>query len=202
MLSNSKIPTGLVRFGLAIAIWISSWSVGTARSANGSDQDLFKLGTVHYQRGQWDFAIQRFEEILKSSKDAHLRNLSRFYLAESLVAKKDFAAAQPHLMAFLKSNPKHLLTPQARFRLGEVSYMIGDRKVAMAELSVFAKSYPDHDLLEFALPYLGSSMRYTSAGFPNAITMARRCNSPPDNFWTLKSMMLSIISGFMTSDMN
>mmetsp|Transcript_13980 Transcript_13980/g.28654 ORF Transcript_13980/g.28654 Transcript_13980/m.28654 type:complete len:114 (-) Transcript_13980:1428-1769(-) len=49
---------------------------------------------------------------------------------------------------------------------------------------------------------LGSSMRYTSAGFPRAKAMAQRCSSPPDRFCTSRSMMGSIFIGFITSEMN
>mmetsp|Transcript_2987 Transcript_2987/g.3424 ORF Transcript_2987/g.3424 Transcript_2987/m.3424 type:complete len:84 (-) Transcript_2987:854-1105(-) len=49
---------------------------------------------------------------------------------------------------------------------------------------------------------LGSSTRYTSAGVPRARQMARRCNSPPDNVCTPLSMILSILRGFITSEIN
>mmetsp|Transcript_17338 Transcript_17338/g.41606 ORF Transcript_17338/g.41606 Transcript_17338/m.41606 type:complete len:103 (+) Transcript_17338:712-1020(+) len=48
----------------------------------------------------------------------------------------------------------------------------------------------------------GSSMRYTSAGVPNARQMASRCSSPPDRFWTPLSMIFSMLRGFITSDTN
>mmetsp|Transcript_18274 Transcript_18274/g.50722 ORF Transcript_18274/g.50722 Transcript_18274/m.50722 type:complete len:87 (-) Transcript_18274:396-656(-) len=49
---------------------------------------------------------------------------------------------------------------------------------------------------------LGSSTRYTSAGFPKATVIASRCSSPPDRVCTPLSMMFSMISGFITSEMN
>lgn len=123
--------------------------------ASSNDQDLYHLGTVHYQRGQWDFAIQRFEELLEKSKDDKLRRLSRFYLAESLVAKKKYTDARAELRRFLENAADHKLAPQARFRLGEVCYLVGDREQALSQLGLFAEQNPSHPLMEYVLPYLG-----------------------------------------------
>ncbi|KAK7207004.1 hypothetical protein BZA70DRAFT_234202 [Myxozyma melibiosi] len=41
-----------------------------------------------------------------------------------------------------------------------------------------------------------------SAGWPSASTIATRCNSPPDKFWTSRSMRSSMRSGLQTSVWN
>lgn len=119
------------------------------------DQDLYRLGSTHYSRGEWDFAIQRFEELLKTGSDETLKALGQFYLAESFVASKQLDRAQRQLQRFLKRYPDHRFANQALFRLGEVAYLLGHTELASTTLQKFAKKNVDHQLLEFALPYLG-----------------------------------------------
>ena len=151
----------------AIAMLLLAFQPTLACSQNDETEDLYRLGTVHYSRGQFKFAAQRFQKIVEIGTDQALVELSRFYLAESLVPLGDFKNARIHLDDFIKRNSKHQLATQAQYRLGEVSYLTGDSENAARYLQKFASENPQHELLEFAYPYL-AEIKLKSGDFAEA----------------------------------
>lgn len=158
--------TGLVPTGI---------SCGQTQTINGTNQDrkaagrgdstgldresadLLRLGVVHYQRREWDFAIQRFRALMSRDIDVRMRNRARFFLAESLVAKGLYLEARRHLEEFLRKGADPSFAARARYRLGEISYLLGDPEAAFSHLTEFVTENPEHSLGEYALPYLGES---------------------------------------------
>lgn len=151
----------------AIAMLLLAFHPALACSQNDETEDLYRLGTVHYSRGQFKFAAQRFQKIVEIGTDETLVELSRFYLAESLVPLGDFKNARIHLDDFITRNPKHQFATQAQYRLGEVSYLTGDSESAARHLQKFASENPQHALLEFAYPYL-AEIKLKSGSFKDA----------------------------------
>ncbi len=138
----------------AIAMLLLALHPVLACSQTDETGDLYRLGTVHYARGQFRFAAQRFQKIVDSGTNETLVELSRFYLAESLVPLGDYKNARLQLTEFISRNPNHQFATQATYRLGEVCYLTGDNEIAARHLQRFAAKNPNHTLLEFAYPYL------------------------------------------------
>ena len=54
--------------------------------ASSEAENLFRVGSVHYSRGEYEFAVKRFEKLLEAGGENKTLATGRFYLAESLVA--------------------------------------------------------------------------------------------------------------------
>ena len=138
----------------AIVMLLLAFHPAMACSQTDETEDLYQLGTVHYSRGQFRFAAQRFQKIVDTGTNEALVELSRFYLAESLVPLGDYKNARTNLAEFISRNPNHQFATQASYRMGEVCYLTGDNEIAAKHLQQFASKNPQHTLLEFAYPYL------------------------------------------------
>lgn len=149
---HSQKARGILRAAIAMLLLALHPTMGYSQT--DETEDLYRLGTVHYSRGQFKFAAQRFEKIVETGTNEPLVELSRFYLAESLVPLGDYKNARAQLIDFISRNPNHPFATQARYRLGEVAYLTGDTENAAQHLQQFASENPQHALLEFTYPYL------------------------------------------------
>ncbi|MEC9091869.1 MAG: tetratricopeptide repeat protein [Planctomycetota bacterium] len=145
----------ILQFTFLLGLLGSPFFDGLRAECVANDEDLYRLGSTHYSRGQWKFAAQRFETLIDQGANPSLVQLARFYLAESYIALNDFNKALKHLRFFLKHNSDHHLADRAIFRIGEISYLVGDSKTAFKNLKQFATTNPHDPLLQYALPYLG-----------------------------------------------
>lgn len=122
--------------------------------ASSEAENLFRVGSVHYSRGEYEFAVKRFEKLLEAGGEKKTLATGRFYLAESLVALGKYEKASQHLTKFIEETPNHQRVHQAQYRLGEIALHTGDTKSAARHLQTFLQANPDHPLLEYTIPYL------------------------------------------------
>lgn len=117
--------------------------------------DQFAVGAAHYKQRRWNLAAEEFVAYLDEFGNGPQAGDARFFLGESLVQLKDYAAAQAAFRELLAAAPEHPRAAAAEFRLGELSYFLGEMEAAEAALRAFATARPDDKLNAFVWPYLG-----------------------------------------------
>ena len=78
------------------------------------DSDLYMMGTIHYRDGEYEQAIELFNQLLMETPDDYRAKLM---LGISHMALKDFDSAEP-ILTRLVEDRNHLFQDQVRWYLG------------------------------------------------------------------------------------
>ncbi|MFP6667524.1 MAG: tetratricopeptide repeat protein [Pirellulales bacterium] len=123
---------------------------------DGGD-DQFFVASSHYGQGRWRLAAKEFDALVRQFPLHRLRSDAMFFAGESLVQLGDYPEATHRYRRFLQSAPKNQYRRNAQYRLAEVFYIQDRHQRARAEFAKFSEAYPDDSLMQYVLPYLGSS---------------------------------------------
>ncbi len=120
-------------------------------------EDQFSVASSHYGQGRWQLAAKEFDALVRQFPLHRLRSDAMFFAGESLVQLGDYPGGTDRYRRFLESAPKNQYRRNAQYRLAEVFYIQDRHERARAEFAKFSEAYPDDSLMQYVLPYLGSS---------------------------------------------
>ena len=124
-------PRHLVSAGLLLAALL----VRAGAAAPADDQ--YAVAAGHYSRGNWQLAVEEFDDFLKANPQHPRASLARFFQAEALVQLGKYDEARDHFRDFLQAEPNHAYAKQALFRQGEAAFMGGAMDDAKKALDQF-----------------------------------------------------------------
>jgi cellulose synthase operon protein C len=140
-------------FPLALVV-AASLIAATETRANEAD-DQFAVAAGHYDRQQWQPAVDEFRSFIERYPNDRRINECVFFLGEALRQLGKYAEARQQFQIYSSREWDGRRAPAALFGAGEAAYLAGDLVVAKADLTQFLQKYPGNPLNAYTLPYLG-----------------------------------------------
>lgn len=123
-----------------------------ARADQATDQ--YRIASFHYARGDWQQAIDAFDQFLAQHPDHSQVGIIHFYRGESLVQLSRSEEALRAYTLFLSKLPQHSFVEHAEFRVAECYFLSGQNEAAKNAFQIFQGKYKSSKLIPHAFPYL------------------------------------------------
>ncbi len=111
---------------------------------------LFNSGKSYMTGGQYDLAIQAFQDFLKNYGDSDLAPNAQFYIGESYLAQKNYAQAVQEYNKCLERYPNGSVLPAAQLHKSDALVKLGQKTAAVRELRSLVERFPNSHEAEFA----------------------------------------------------
>jgi tol-pal system protein YbgF len=108
-------------------------------------RELYSQAYADYARGNFDLAIQEYEEYLRNYPDTDLADNAQYWIGECLYAKKQFGEAIAAWDTMLRTYPASDKIPDARFKKGMALERLGRRTQALIEYRYVVDRYPNSE---------------------------------------------------------
>jgi tol-pal system protein YbgF len=108
-------------------------------------RELYSQAYADYARGNFDLAIQEYEEYLRNYPDTDLADNAQYWIGECLYAKKQFGEAIAAWDTMLRTYPGSDKIPDARFKKGMALERLGRRTQALIEYRYVVDRYPNSE---------------------------------------------------------
>lgn len=129
---------------------------GEAGGPAPAPRELYSQAYADYARGNYDLAIQEYQEYLKHYADTDLADNAQFWIGECLYAKGRFEEAIEAWNGLLRDYPTSDKIPDARFKKGMALERLGRRSQALVEYRFVVDRFPNSDAGRKAREKLGS----------------------------------------------
>ncbi|QDU75246.1 tol-pal system protein YbgF [Bremerella volcania] len=116
--------------------------------------DQYRIASFHYARGDWQQAIDAFDQFLAQHPDHSQVGVIHFYRGESLVQLSRSEEALRAYTLFLSKLPQHSFAEHAEFRVAECYFLSGQYEAAKNAFQIFQGKYKNSKLIPHAYPYL------------------------------------------------
>lgn len=116
--------------------------------------DQYRVASFHYARGDWQQAIDAFDQFLAQHPDHSQVGVIHFYRGESLVQLSRCEEALRAYTLFLSKLPQHSFVEHAEFRVAECYFLSGQNEAAKNAFQIFQGKYKNSKLIPHAYPYL------------------------------------------------
>ncbi len=156
-LKNLVFAASITVFGLSNSAHACQLQNLPAISVLNRTQDadeLFALATGHYERQEWQLAVEKFQLFIQSSPNHPQLASAWFFTGEALLQTGSLSQARSAYQHFQILNSRKDLSEKTSFRLAEISARTNDAQ-AVRFLEDFLQRYPQSTWREFALYYLG-----------------------------------------------
>jgi tol-pal system protein YbgF len=108
-------------------------------------RELYSQAYADYARGNYDLAIQEYEEYLRNYPDTDLADNAQYWIGECLYAKKQFGDAITAWDSLLRTYPASDKIPDARFKKGMALERLGRRREALIEYRYVVDRFPNSE---------------------------------------------------------
>ena len=116
--------------------------------------DQYRIASFHYARGDWQQAIDAFDQFLTQHPDHSQVGVIHFYRGESLVQLSRCEEALRAYTLFLSKLPQHSFVEHAEFRVAECYFLSGQNEAAKNAFQIFQGKYKNSKLIPHGYPYL------------------------------------------------
>jgi tol-pal system protein YbgF len=106
-------------------------------------RELYSQAYADYARGNYDLAIQGFQEYLKNYSDSELADNAQYWIGECHYGKQKFSEAVEAWDALLRGYPSSDKLPDARVKKGMALEKLGRRTQALLEYRYVVDRYPN-----------------------------------------------------------
>lgn len=106
-------------------------------------RELYSTSYADYARGNYDLAIQGFQEYLKNYADSELADNAQYWIGMCHFGKQKHTDAVEAFNTLLKDYPSSDKLPEARVRKGEALEKLGRRSQALLEYRYVIDRYPN-----------------------------------------------------------
>lgn len=141
------------RYLLIIVLALVAIGTGTAQADSAADQ--YRVASFHYSRGDWQEAVDAFDQFLKQYPDHERVGLIHFYRGESLIQLSRCDEALRAYTLFLSKSPEHAYAEHAEFRVAECYALTDQWEASKNAFEIFQRKHPDSKLIPHIYPYLG-----------------------------------------------
>lgn len=108
-------------------------------------QGLFQAATKDQLAGNYDLALQEFQEYLRYFRNTELAASSQFHIGEIAYMKGDWKSAQRSLGIVIQQYPKSGVAPDALYLKAKALLKQGRRSEAIQQLNKLVRSYRNSD---------------------------------------------------------
>jgi len=123
---------------------------------------LYKSGMSAYNAGQYDIAIQSFQDYLKYYGDTDLASTAQYYVGDCYYSQKNYSQAVDEFNKCLELYPNGSKLPAAQLKKGYALLALNQTSAGVRELRSLIHRYPktpEADLASQRLRKLGGSAR-------------------------------------------
>jgi tol-pal system protein YbgF len=103
---------------------------------------LYKSGLSAYNGGQYDLAVQSFQDYIKYYGDTDLASNAQFYIGDCYYNQKKFAQAVDEYNKCLERYPNGNKLPAAQLKKGYALLEMGQKSAGIRELRSLVSRYP------------------------------------------------------------
>ena len=118
-------------------------------------RELYSQAYADYARGNYDLAIQQYEEYLRNYPDTDLSDNAQYWIGECLYSKQQYTEALAAWDELFRRFPGSDKLPDARYKKGMALERLGRRSQAMLEYRAVATRYPNSEAGRKAREKLG-----------------------------------------------
>ncbi len=108
-------------------------------------RELYTQAYADYNRGDYDLAIQEYQEYIRNYPDTDLSDNAQYWIGECLYSKGKYAEAVEALDQLLRQYPSSDKLPDARFKKGMALERLGRRSQALLEYRFVAERFPNSE---------------------------------------------------------
>jgi tol-pal system protein YbgF len=108
-------------------------------------RELYTQAYADYARGNFDLAIQEYQEYLRNYPDTDLSDNAQYWIGECLYSKGKFVEAVDAWNELLGKYTSSDKLPDARFKKGMALERLGRRSQALVEYRYVADRYPNSE---------------------------------------------------------
>lgn len=119
-------------------------------------RELYSQAYADYARGNYDLAIQGFQEYLRTSPGSDLSDNAQYWIGECLYSKQKFPEAIQAWDDLFRKYPSSDKLPDARFKKGLALERLGRRREAAVEYRFVVDRYPNTEAARKAREKIGT----------------------------------------------
>jgi tol-pal system protein YbgF len=108
-------------------------------------RELYSQAYADYARGNYDLAIQEYEEYLRNYPDTDLSDNAQYWIGECLYSKQKYEEALLAWDELFRRYPGSDKLPDARYKKGTALERLGRRSQALIEYRAVANRYPNSE---------------------------------------------------------
>jgi len=108
-------------------------------------RELYSQAYADYARGNYDVAVQGFQEYLRSYPNTDFSDNAQYWIGECLYGKQKYAEAIEAWNTLLRDFPSSDKLPDARFKKGLALERLGRRSQALVEYRYVVDRYPNSE---------------------------------------------------------
>jgi tol-pal system protein YbgF len=114
----------------------------TVGDALPAPRELYSQAYADYARGNYDLAIQGFQEYMRTAPGSDLADNAQYWIGECLYGKQRYGDAIESWNALLRDYPSSEKLPDARVKKGMALERLGRRSQALIEYRFVIDRYP------------------------------------------------------------
>jgi tol-pal system protein YbgF len=123
----------------------SAPSGAASTAAQPADKELYTQAYADYARGNYDLAIQAFQEFIRRSPTDSLADNAQYWIGDCLFGKREYAAAVTAWDELLRQYPGTEKIPDARFKKAMALEKMGRRSQALLEFRYVFEHFPNSE---------------------------------------------------------
>ena len=108
-------------------------------------RELYSQAYADYARGNFDLAIQEYEEYLRAYPETDLSDNAQYWIGECLYSKQKYEEALAAWDELFRRYPGSDKLPDARYKKGAALERLGRRSQALIEYRAVASRYPNSE---------------------------------------------------------
>jgi tol-pal system protein YbgF len=108
-------------------------------------RELYSQAYADYARGNYDVAIQGFQEYLRAFPNTDFSDNAQYWIGECLYGKQKYAEAIDAWNSLVRDFPSSDKLPDGRFKKGLALERLGRRSQALIEYRYVAEHYPNSE---------------------------------------------------------
>ena len=118
-------------------------------------RELYSQAYTDYARGNYDLAIQGYQEYLRNYPDTEFADNAQYWIGECLYSKQNYKEAIEAWNTLFRSYPSSEKLPDGRLKKGLALERLGRRREALAEYRYVMDRYPNTEAARKAREKVG-----------------------------------------------
>jgi tol-pal system protein YbgF len=118
---------------------------GPAPATAPAPRELYSQAYADYARGNYDLAIQGFQEYLRTYPNTEFSDNAQYWIGECLYGKQKYADSIEAWNLLFRDFPSSDKLPDARFKKGLALERLGRRSQALVEYRYVVDRYPNSE---------------------------------------------------------
>lgn len=119
-------------------------------------RELYSQAYTDYARGNYDLAIQGYQEYLRNYPDTEFADNAQYWIGECLYSKKQYPEALAAWDELFQKYPSSDKLPDARLKKGFALERLGRRREALREYRFVVDRYPNTEAARKARDKIGA----------------------------------------------